>query len=159
MYRYRVASLNKDKNKFSVILIDFIKNKDNQILAISNNKNMVKQFDTFKSAKEYIMLDDSIDFILTDILGVGLDSIFISKTLSKKEKGIIFNNYADCFGVIQKDMYSRGQFPKAGDCFIQDMNTAEYFFFFETLRTSTFALMFGIDTVLKAQGKLILEGL
>ena len=159
MYRYRIASLNKDKSKYSVILIDFVKNRDNQILAISNNKEMVKSFDDLKSAKEYLKLDDSIDFILTDILGIGLDSIFISRTLSKKDKSIIFNNYADCFNVIQKDMYSRGQAPKAGMTFLQDMNTAEYFFFFESVNTPTFALMFGIDIVLRAKGKLILEGI
>ena len=159
MYHYRVASLNRDRTKFSVILIDFVKNRDNQILAINNNRDMVKSFETLKEAKEYLSASETVDFIVTDVLGVGLDSHFISKSLSKSKKAIVFNNYADCFDVIQKDMYSRGQPPKAGMTFLQDPNSADYFFYFENLNNPTFALMFGVDIVMKAQGKLILEEL
>ena len=157
MYRYRVASLNKNKRKFSIILIDFVKNSDNQIIAINNNKNMVSSFETLKSAKLFLEDNETVDFIITDILGVGLDSYFISKTLSKKEKGVIFNNYADSSDSIQGNMYSKGQPPKAGMTFEQDPTTADYFFYFENLNTPTFALMFGIDIIIKAKGQLILK--
>ena len=62
MYRYRIASLQRDRRKFSVVMIDYVKNHDNQIIAINNNKNMILSFDDLKSAKDYISSNKTIDF-------------------------------------------------------------------------------------------------
>lgn len=147
----------REKGKIATIIVDYVKNEDNQIIAINSSKNMSRKFDSVSDAKEYIKNVKHINHIITDINGFGMDSIYISRNISKRDKSILFNNYSDAYDSMVKTMTLRPAKPIAGSVFEQDMNTSEYFFYFENINSATFALLFGVDAVLKDNGSQMLQ--
>lgn len=156
-YKYRVLTIYRDKRATHSIMVDYLKNESNQIVVINNTSKMIQKFDSAKEAKENIDKLGKIDFIVTNILGLREDAIFISQTMSKADKGKVFNRYADSYASIQKTMQSKPSKPIAGQVFEQDMLTADYFFFFEELNPPTFTLLFGVDLIINAKSKILID--
>ena len=126
-------------------MIDIAKDVNGAISAVNNNKSMVSEFTNHTEAKEFINNSKvDVDYIISDILGLMDDYIFISSSISKRDKAKIFSVYRDAYSKIQKDMYTVPTRPIAGQTFEQDRNTSEYFFFMEKLNVMTFSVMFSI---------------
>ena len=159
LYRYRIATI-KNSNTYELCYLDFIKNSDNQILAISNTREMVFSSHNLKEIKDHIKSMSkklSIDFILTDIQGFGMDSMHISSNLSKADKAKVFSNYYDAYPKRVKAMFSSPSAPRAGGVFEQDMNSGGYFYYEESLNSATFSMIYAVDVVIKARAKMMLD--
>lgn len=157
---YRVGVIKHQNRKFMAIIIDIAKDANNAIVAINNTKSMVSSFETTKGALDFIGSSKvQVDYILSDVLGLTDDYIFVSHQLSKSAKAKVYNIYHDAFPKIQKSMYSKPSLPMAGQTFKQDRLTADYFFFFEKLTVETFAVMFAINQVANSQARQVIQEL
>jgi len=156
---YRCGVVYFKNMKYHAVLIDIAKNKNNAILGINNTKAMTSMgHDSAKLALEFIAKSQiEVDYLISDIMGLTDDYVYISNGITQKEKSRVFGNYASAFNKIQKGMFSKPSRPIAGQIFEQNMTTSEYTFLFETLNLDTFAVMFSVNQVLNNRSRSMIE--
>lgn len=156
---YRILSVVSANRGYELVSIDIVKNEYNHILAISNTSLMVESLATLKECRDYVKSKEDIDFVISNKMGLIEDYVFITNSISKKDKNRIFINYRDAYPSVSRAMHSKPSRPIAGVVFNQDQSTGDWNFFLENVDPKTFSVMFAIDTVLKANGKLMIEEL
>ena len=157
---YRTATIRLKNNQYHVILLDIAKDQNNMIRAINNSQKMVKTFPTITEAIEFIEPKKhkvDIDYIISDIMGLVDDYIFIPSAIRRADKSKIFNIYRDSYQKIMDKMHTRPSRPLAGQTFEQDRLTGEYFFYMERLNIDTFAVMFSVHQVFISKTRQLLR--